>query len=581
MLSISKIELSDGTAFNPGRLNVAIGPNNGGKSRFLADIAESIVTPRKPRQSAVEIDYSATHGWNEIMDRILDPDRHDDSGNLIYDGLAPDLTETKGGRTNPNFVTNVRLRVADDPGARIDLLEAVGFRLVAHLKTDSRLSLVKRQLNKNQGAFGPQSVLHAAYDAADEVLAWIDRRVHGAFGHHLLVDDTIFAEVGFRLSSAPEAPLERDERRAFMAPLPRVEEQGDGIRAFCGVLAAAKTTERLEVLIDEPEAFLHPPQAFLIGRAIAEMTQEGHQLFVATHSAEVLRGILSRTTDLEVIRLSQAGGHFSSALLEAAKLKRIADDPVLSSARVLDGLFYQGVIVTESDGDIALYRRVLETIDPSASIHFVNSYSKQTSARIAEPYHAMGVPCAIVVDFDMLRVGEEARHTVRAAGGDWAPLAAEYQAFAASIDAEDDPESRLAEVSDLLVKLTNELAAETGKEAARKALDRLRSRLKKVRESASAWAKLKRSGTEMLGEAGRAAFEKLDRDFRELGLFLVPVGEREGWLEPDVGYSAFKSKWTEDALIWLSKNELSKEHPLYKFMEAVRAFCLGEAPGDS
>jgi hypothetical protein len=48
-------------------------------------------------------------------------------------------------------------------------------------------------------------------------------------------------------------------------------------------------------VIDEPEAFLHPPQARLIGSSLVQDRRDNRQLFIATHSADILSGVLNTT----------------------------------------------------------------------------------------------------------------------------------------------------------------------------------------------------------------------------------------------------------------------------------------------
>ena len=45
-------------------------------------------------------------------------------------------------------------------------------------------------------------------------------------------------------------------------------------------------------LIDEPESFLHPPQANIMGRIIGETLSDNQQAFISTHSEEIIKGLL-------------------------------------------------------------------------------------------------------------------------------------------------------------------------------------------------------------------------------------------------------------------------------------------------
>lgn len=92
------------------------------------------------------------------------------------------------------------------------------------------------------------------------------------------------------------------------------------------------------VLIDEPEAFLHPPQAVQIGEMIAELAEPGRQVIVATHNADVLRGMLNRGGNFDIIRVTRKGTAVHTTKVAATEVQTFAKDPVLATARVIEGL---------------------------------------------------------------------------------------------------------------------------------------------------------------------------------------------------------------------------------------------------
>ena len=49
MAVLQSFQFYNDEPFTPARLTVAVGPNNGGKSRFLRELAKSIVEPTSPR----------------------------------------------------------------------------------------------------------------------------------------------------------------------------------------------------------------------------------------------------------------------------------------------------------------------------------------------------------------------------------------------------------------------------------------------------------------------------------------------------------------------------------------------------
>lgn len=126
---------------------------------------------------------------------------------------------------------------------------------------------------------------------------------------------------------------------------------GDGIRSFAGALMRFGSNRENLYLIDEPEAFLHPPQARMMGRAIAQMTPPNSQVFVATHSADIVEGILNAVSqrDVATLRLSRSfngtRGAASVSLTEA--VETLWADPLVRASCALDGLFTTATVVCE------------------------------------------------------------------------------------------------------------------------------------------------------------------------------------------------------------------------------------------
>jgi exonuclease VII small subunit len=570
LFKIARITLRSGLAFKPGQLTVAIGPNNGGKSEFLNDIVAAIARPSAQRSSVETVEVEFPMGAQKVIDSLTANAQKDESNQLILDGPDPDFSQSQHMRYPPSQLgIGGPITERDAEGA---VAAYLGRKLISHLTTERRLLLVKRQVNRVSNLEGAGTPLEAAFEAPEKVMTSVYEAVSSAFGYHLHLDKSVFASLEFRLGEGTPVPAEPSECKKFFAQLSRLDEQGDGIRSFAGILVATAASLRPVVAIDEPEAFLHPPQAFLIGKALAAL--RGHtQLYIATHSVDVLRGILSETQDVNVIRFSKNGGRFITRQLDIQILESIAADPVLKSGRVLDGLFYNGVVVTESDGDVALYRAVLDNIDRALSVTFINSYSKHSSVQITRPFRAMGVPSAIVTDFDAFRVRHEFRQLYEGVGGNWSDIEAAYTSFLAGIEGANTAETRLNTAQALMGKVMSELPSQGD---AQKQLSWLRKRVTDIRESATAWAEAKKRGRDALTSAAQAAFDKLDTQCRSLGLFIVPCGEREAWLTPAVGFSKNKRAWTDRALRHIDTSPLPQQHRLRVFVSALHSYCAGK-----
>src|SRR5262249_31605341 len=90
---------------------------------------------------------------------------------------------------------------------------------------------------------------------------------------------------------------------------------------------------------------------------------------------------------------------------------RLMRNPLLRSTGVISALFYEYVIVTESDSDRAFYQEINErllNLDTSRGIPnclFLNAQNKQTIQTIVRPLRALGIPAAAIVDIDVLKEG--------------------------------------------------------------------------------------------------------------------------------------------------------------------------------
>jgi hypothetical protein len=134
----------------------------------------------------------------------------------------------------------------------------------------------------------------------------------------------------------------------------------------------------------------------------------------------VLSGILSRKKETTVIRIDRAGNTNSVRVLNAERLNEVLVDPLLSSSRVFEGLFYPGAVVVEADSDARFYKTTSDLSGVRGDLHFVNADNKQTVPRILRVYREMGVRCAGIVDFDVLNDSSEFSQQLDAIGMDTA-----------------------------------------------------------------------------------------------------------------------------------------------------------------
>ena len=188
-----------------------------------------------------------------------------------------------------------------------------------------------------------------------------------AFGTDLVVNRREMRTIPLHVGQAPDKTAytikNEDEYYEKVSALPRLDDQGDGMRSFASILLDTFTTEHSITLIDEPEAFLHPPQARLLGKMLAKSTAGERQLFISTHSEDFLQGIIdAENKDVTIIRIDRKGSINEMSILNSAGIKEFWENPLLRYSDILSGLFHEKVVVCESDYDCLFYHAVLDAM---------------------------------------------------------------------------------------------------------------------------------------------------------------------------------------------------------------------------
>jgi AAA domain, putative AbiEii toxin, Type IV TA system len=186
-----------------------------------------------------------------------------------------------------------------------------------------------------------------------------------------------------------------------------IEKQGDGMRAFATVVLNTLLNNRCLTLIDEPEAFLHPPQARTLGFMIAKEFPKNRQAVIATHSGDIVRGLLEG--DPERIKVLQLSNH---------EPQKVWNDPILYHSNILDGLFHEKVVVCEADTDCRFYSAILRSIHEHhpqtklVDLLFLHCGGKDRIPTVNCALSKVGVPVTVVVDFDILNDGAKLKELV-------------------------------------------------------------------------------------------------------------------------------------------------------------------------
>ena len=293
------------------------------------------------------------------------------------------------------------------------------------------ISLATGSLGAGPGMSGssPLAKLYRDGDLEQE----LSHLAEESFGTTLTLDRTN-ADVRLRIGGVDGVevpPIDHPtvEYADAVAQLPSLEQQGDGIKSFLGLALIVITGEVDVVVVDEPEAFLHPAQAKSLGRWLAgQAALRGIQVLVATHDRDFVLGLLEAANDVHVtiVRVTRTANETHLRQLTATDLQTIWSDPVLRYSNVLQGLFYDRVCVCEADADCRFYAAVLDNLADQTgarmvadNLMFVPSGGKQRIASLARPLTSLGVKSVVIADFDVLNNRATLQSIVASVGGEW------------------------------------------------------------------------------------------------------------------------------------------------------------------
>lgn len=300
-VGIRSLTFSDGSevAVCPSDVILIVGPNNAGKSETLRAIRDKLENASNASPVLYSLKIERTGSLDEFNIWLSD-------WTVLRKKSPPD---------NPVFQAlgqAIHKSQAHNDWQRGDNVLGHLTRWFCHLlSADERLQICNPPGNIALAHDNPTHPIQFLLrdDKLEEKLSQKFRR---AFGVDLVVHRNAGNQVPLHIGERP-IPAADEDRVSIgyierLEKLPTLHTQGDGMRSFAGVLLATSVGRESIILIDEPEAFLHPPQARLLGTTLVQDRNRERQLFIATHSTDILRGVLdTESPDVRVIRIRRSG----------------------------------------------------------------------------------------------------------------------------------------------------------------------------------------------------------------------------------------------------------------------------------
>lgn len=512
---VQSLTFNDGTTLpvNKNDIVVFVGPNNVGKSQALKDI-QSKALSNDPTVIFDTVNYSSDphFSYQKWLDSIA-VKRKDQYGNYEYGEMNVKIPRS--------FLNAFR---------KSKILSRLSELLICLLKTEDRLTIADppENINLDMPALHPIHLLcrNSAFRKK------VSERFEEAFDVPIIP----FKQFGNTtplilgtfpvLSQALTDEIEREEIvSSILSQYPHLENQGDGMRSFVGLMLYLIIDHYNTFLIDEPESFLHPPQARLMGKTVGDLLSNEQQAFISTHSIHFIQGLLEKCPErVKVVRITRTGDKNTFSILDQTRILELSKDPFLKYSNLLEGLFYKNVVLCEADADCMFYSMVNGAPDmkgPKASdTLFIHCGGKHRMAAVARDLRALHIDFRVIPDFDIFNDKNTLRNLVEACGGVWSKFDPDYiillkdiQKRAKTDMSGQDLINRISSIVDLNAPLSK-----NQKKAIRELLDGVKSE----------WDRLKETGITGVssGETSKAC-DALLKSMKTIGIHVVPCGELE------------------------------------------------------
>ena len=338
-LTISKIKFNNNEifSFNNDDIVLLVGANNVGKSRALKDIKDDILEKTTDKVIIKEIEYKDSNFTEKNMQNYFKNN---------YDNVIE-----KNGDYNIAIERQVTQYYDKNQFKNILLNKKIFYKvLFSFLSTENRLNMtspisynyiedkvslnIMRKLEKDTQAITKlNDILNFCFDKAIDISEDVENNSLSKlykFGTKEEIANTINANTR--------------EARCLLESLDNLNEQGDGIRSAVAILSSLIANEHTLYLIDEPETFLHPPQARILGNNIVELSKN-KQCFISTHNIDLIRGILeNKSSRIKIIKINRNENNNEFHVIDNKSISRIANDKNLKYSNILNGLFYNTVV---------------------------------------------------------------------------------------------------------------------------------------------------------------------------------------------------------------------------------------------
>lgn len=548
-MNIKNIVLKNDQKIDFGKISVLVGANNVGKSQTLRDIQQRMQMGLASKFILLkEINFEKPATFEELLSNLKVTDSIHNISNKNIIGINNNLTEQDQFELNYEYSKH---RFVNEENWDWILGNISKFK-VSYLDSSTRLNLIKTTASFNPDTEDPTNILQSLF-LQNENEELLKLAFNQAFGMEVMLDYSGLKDFCLRVAQEfPNIPKDPREAYKITKDFNKIDNQGDGFRSFVGIILSLLFSKDRIILLDEPEAFLHPAQARYLGKWIADNSDKlSGQIIISTHNSNFLSGLLQSDKKVDIFRLNRIGNDTTFKLIPPEATENLAKSPMLSSQRVLEAIFHKAVIVCEADADRIVYQTVSTLHHNNQEILFVYSHNKQTLKDVASLLIATQIPVGVISDIDILNDETDLKNLFLAVTktNASAELLAKRKEIAESVD--HSPEEKVLEklnesISEFLEQLNKKEHSLGGAKGA----------INRIRKETSKWSSPKKEGINGFDEAIKPIVLEIISELNQKNIFIIPVGELEGWM--DLGTTR-KNNWIVLALNQIFAKKTSPE----------------------
>lgn len=514
--------------FSKDDIVLLVGANNVGKSRTLKDLREDLNESSKTKLLVKDVKYETTNFTEERLREYFERN----------------ITKSSYGGYNVFLDDNDSFTFSDHNFINIAYEKIFYKAMFSFLSTENRLGLTK-PIKFNFEIDKQNLKIMEKLDTDSESINKLNKAIDLGFQKSIEIDEDYFdgnMVKKYKIGESNEiASIIESNKRDSLNKLKQFEDlhnQGDGIRNAVAILASLIVNEHSLFLIDEPETFLHPPQAKILGKNLVKLSI-GKQLFISTHNIDFIRGILEEDSSrVKIIKIDRHDNNNSFNLVDNGSITKISSDKNLKFTNILNGLFYQQVVLCENESDCKFYSAILEHEDITIyqNTLFCAVGGKEQFKKIVPLLKELNIEYKIIADIDLINNIDSLKQLLNSAIPDcYKEIAEQHREFLEKFQNEMDPQ----------VKMQEEIKFKIGKLFTKdkyissNTVEQIKSLLRDV----SSLKLLKTGGKNIIPQGNCVnLFNKINKFLKVNNIFILECGEIERFV-PDV--SGHGNNWVE------------------------------------